>query len=64
MGRCGLVQRARTADQRRGQKAQVVTAYTAKGRFERRMEGIPVKLVNHPQPGLYGAAASFAKEFA
>lgn len=38
--------------------------YIAKGRFERRMEGIPVKLVNHPQPGLYGAAAAFAKEYA
>jgi glucokinase len=38
--------------------------YVAKGRFERRMEGIPVKLVNHPQPGLYGAAAAFAKEYA
>ena len=38
--------------------------FVAKGRFERRMEGIPVKLVNHPQPGLYGAAAAFAKEFA
>ncbi len=37
--------------------------YIAKGRFERRMEAIPVKLVNHPQPGLYGAAAAFAKEF-
>lgn len=37
--------------------------YIAKGRFERRMESIPVKLVNHPQPGLYGAAAAFAKEF-
>lgn len=37
--------------------------YIAKGRFERRMECIPVKLVNHPQPGLYGAAAAFAKEF-
>jgi glucokinase len=37
--------------------------FIAKGRFERRMEGIPVKLVNHPQPGLYGAAAAFAKEY-
>jgi len=37
--------------------------FIAKGRFERRMEAIPVKLVNHPQPGLYGAAAAFAKEF-
>lgn len=37
--------------------------FTAKGRFERRMEAIPVKLVTHPQPGLYGAAAAFAREF-
>lgn len=35
--------------------------FIAKGRFERRMETIPVKLLNHPQPGLYGAAAAFAK---
>ncbi|QDP19871.1 glucokinase [Sphingomonas xanthus] len=34
--------------------------FIAKGRFERRMEAIPVKLVTHPQPGLYGAAAAFA----
>jgi glucokinase len=38
--------------------------FIAKGRFEKRMEAIPVKLVNHPQPGLYGAAAAFAQEFA
>ena len=38
--------------------------FIAKGRFERRMEAIPVKLVNHPQPGLFGAAAAFAREFA
>ena len=38
--------------------------FIAKGRFERRMEALPVKLVTHPQPGLYGAAAAFAKEFA
>ena len=37
--------------------------YIAKGRFERRMAGIPVKLLNHPQPGLYGAAAAFAQEY-
>ena len=36
--------------------------FTAKGRFERRMEAIPVKLLNYPQPGLYGAAAAFAQE--
>jgi glucokinase len=38
--------------------------FIAKGRFERRMKSIPIKLVNHPQPGLYGAAAAFAKDFA
>ena len=35
--------------------------FIAKGRFERRMEAIPVKLMIHPQPGLYGAAAAFAE---
>ena len=37
--------------------------FIAKGRFERRMQGIPVKLVNHEQPGLVGAAAAFAAKF-
>jgi glucokinase len=37
--------------------------FIAKGRFERRMQGITVKLVNHPQPGLFGAAAAFAREY-
>ena len=36
--------------------------FIAKGRFERRMDDIPVKLITHPQPGLIGAAAAFAKE--
>jgi glucokinase len=36
--------------------------FVAKGRFERRMDQIPVKLITHPQPGLFGAAAAFAKE--
>ena len=36
--------------------------FVAKGRFERRMQGIPVKLVTHEQPGLYGAAVAFVKE--
>ncbi|MES2902555.1 MAG: glucokinase [Pseudomonadota bacterium] len=35
--------------------------FVAKGRFERRMEAITVKLVTHPQPGLFGAAAAFAE---
>ena len=28
------------------------------------MEAIPVKLITHPQPGLFGAAAAFAQEHA
>lgn len=36
--------------------------FVAKGRFERHMEGIGVKLITHPQPGLYGAAAAFAQQ--
>lgn len=37
--------------------------FIAKGRFERRMEAMPVKLITYPQPGLYGAAAAFAREY-
>ncbi|WP_324749487.1 glucokinase [Sphingomonas sp. LY54] len=37
--------------------------FVAKGRFERRMDEMPVKLITHPQPGLFGAAAAFAEEF-
>lgn len=37
--------------------------FTAKGRFESMMAGIPVKLITHPQPGLFGAAAAFAQAF-
>lgn len=37
--------------------------FVAKGRFQRLMESIPVKLITHPNPGLYGAAAAFAQEF-
>jgi glucokinase len=36
--------------------------FIAKGRFERRMDEMPVKLIAHPQPGLFGAAAAFAAE--
>lgn len=36
--------------------------FIAKGRFERRMDEMPVKLITHPQPGLVGAAAAFARE--
>ena len=37
--------------------------FIAKGRFERRMEMIPVKLITHPEPGLFGAAAAFAAAY-
>ena len=36
--------------------------FIAKGRFERRMDEMPVKVITHPQPGLFGAAAAFAAE--
>lgn len=36
--------------------------FRAKGRFESLMADIPVKLIVHPQPGLFGAAAAFAGE--
>lgn len=36
--------------------------FIAKGRFERRMDDMPVKLITHPEPGLFGAAAAFARE--
>jgi glucokinase len=38
--------------------------FIAKGRFERRMNEMPVKLITHKQPGLFGAAAAFAAEHA
>lgn len=37
--------------------------FVAKGRFERRMDELPVKLITYPQPGLFGAAAAFAERF-
>lgn len=37
--------------------------FIAKGRFERRMDEMPVKLITHPEPGLFGAAAAFAREY-
>ena len=36
--------------------------FVAKGRFERRMDGMPVRIITHAQPGLFGAAAAFAAE--
>jgi glucokinase len=36
--------------------------FCAKGRFASLMASIPVKLIVHPQPGLFGAAAAFSAE--
>ncbi|HEX7853981.1 MAG TPA: glucokinase [Sphingobium sp.] len=36
--------------------------FTAKGRFAALMTSLPVKLITHPQPGLFGATAAFARE--
>lgn len=43
-------------------KSGFASRFTAKGRFEGLMAAMPVKLITHPQPGLFGAAAAFAKE--
>jgi glucokinase len=36
--------------------------FVAKGRFERRMDEMPVKIITYPEPGLFGAAAAFAAD--
>ncbi|HCB78622.1 MAG TPA: glucokinase [Erythrobacter sp.] len=36
--------------------------FKSKGRFQELMASIPVKLIVHPQPGLFGAAAAFVRE--
>ncbi len=36
--------------------------FSFKGRYQSLMAGIPVKLIIHPQPGLFGAAAAFLLE--
>ena len=37
--------------------------FRAKGRMEPMLAALPVKLITHPEPGLFGAAAAFAKEY-
>lgn len=37
--------------------------FATKGRFEQVMRRLPVKLITHKQPGLYGAAAAFARRY-
>jgi len=36
--------------------------FVYKGRYQQMMAGIPVKLITHPQPGLYGAVAAFMQQ--
>ncbi len=43
-------------------KSGFAQRFNAKGRFESLMATIPVKLIVHPQPGLFGAAAAFCRE--
>lgn len=43
-------------------KSGFAERFSAKGRFHHLMAQIPVKLITHPQPGLFGAAAAFAAE--
>lgn len=43
-------------------KSGFAERFRFKGRYEQMMSGIPVKLITHPQPGLFGAAAAFARE--
>ncbi|MFM5884212.1 MAG: glucokinase [Novosphingobium sp.] len=45
-------------------KSGFASRFKAKGRFEGLMADLPVRLITHPQPGLFGAAAAFAKEHA
>lgn len=43
-------------------KSGFAERFKAKGRFQELMASIPVKLIVHPQPGLFGAAAAFARD--
>ncbi|WP_095011735.1 glucokinase [Tsuneonella mangrovi] len=45
-------------------KSGFAERFKDKGRFQELMASIPVKLIIHPQPGLFGAAAAFASEHA
>ena len=45
-------------------KSGFAQRFRAKGRFAQLMATIPVKLITHPQPGLFGAAAAFARRHA
>lgn len=43
-------------------KSGFAERFKAKGRFESLMAAIPVKLIIHPQPGLFGAAAAYKSQ--
>lgn len=43
-------------------KSGFADRFAAKGRLAGMMAKMPVKLITHPQPGLFGAAAAFARE--
>lgn len=43
-------------------KSGFANRFIAKGRFERRLAAMPVKLIIYPEPGLLGAAVAFARE--
>jgi glucokinase len=45
-------------------KSGFASRFTAKGRMETLLASTPVKLIIHPEPGLFGAAAAFAREHA
>jgi len=36
--------------------------FVFKGRYQQMMAGMPVKLITHPQPGLFGAVAAFMQQ--
>jgi glucokinase len=38
----------------------LLSRFRAKGRFETMMHGFPVAMINHPEPGLFGAASALA----
>jgi glucokinase len=42
--------------------SQFHAQFCDKARYRARMEGITIKLITHPQPGLFGAAAAYAQE--
>lgn len=63
-GANGVVLAGALAGRIRGhlQRPAFADRFVAKGRFKRRLENVPVKLLVHPQPGLFGAAVALARE--